>query len=167
MLIVNWYSVFYWISVADGVKSFLDVSSSIFTWGAVILYMIVLVLMLVIAAGEWDDEQDKRSVEDVYRAVKKAAAYALILALVSWMGYVLCPGKKDALIIVAGGAVGNFVIKDSSARQIPSEVMTLLRDKIRSEIREVNLQEPVEDSLGQRTKEELIKIIKEKNSEKN
>jgi hypothetical protein len=85
----------------------------------------------------------------------------IILALVSWMGFAFCPSKKDSLIIVTGGAVGNFVTKDSSAKAIPAEAMTLLRDKIKQEIRELNTT-TVTKKLEDMTKEELLEQLKAK-----
>jgi hypothetical protein len=77
------------------------------------------------------------------------------------MGYIFIPTKKDALIIVAGGAVGEFITSDSSSKQIPYELTSLLREKIKSEISEIRLTGDLSvDTLKEKTKEELIEMIK-------
>jgi hypothetical protein len=164
---MSWYSIFYWITVADGVKSFFDVASNIFSWAAVVT--LIIFILLTVAYGdersnrivrEGDDEDN--SWKYWIDAVRKIMIWTAVLSTITWMGYIFCPSKKDALIIVAGGAVGEFIVSDSSARQIPSEVMTLLRDKIRSEIKEVKLTDQIRDTLQDKTKEELIELLKNK-----
>lgn len=166
MLLTNWYSIFYWISVADGVKSFFDVSSNMFSWFASLA--IITWIMVSVAHATYTgatNQSDMQTTKGLLTAkdwLKTFSYMMLIPAIFTWMGYVFCPSKKDALIIIAGGAVGNFITKDSSASQIPAEAMTLLRDKIRSEIREVNITEGITDTLENKSKEELIKLIKDK-----
>ena len=84
---------------------------------------------------------------------------SITLCLLTWFGYVALPDKKDSMLIIAGGAVGNFITSDSSAKQLPSEVLLLLRSKIKSEILELKT-ESVKDTLAGMSKEELIKTIR-------
>lgn len=175
MLSVNWYSIFYWISVADGVKSFFDQSSNIFTTSAVILSVITIICTIGRAVQVSqnssctpdDDKKDPdiRSWELGRKYATKLLLWSVMLSVASWIGYVFCPSKKDALIIVAGGSVGNFITSDSSAKQIPAEAMVLLRDKIRAEIKDVNGKDVV-DTLENKSKDELIKLIRNKNEQK-
>lgn len=68
------------------------------------------------------------------------------------------------MIIIAGGTVGNFITSDSSAKQLPSEALLLLRTKIKSEIEELKINpiEELKDTLSGKSKEELIKLLKQK-----
>lgn len=161
---MNWYHIFYWISVADGMKEFFI--------GAVILLSIVTGISLIgffvgtynaaDRLSSWGNEdKDYKSSLIWKNAFKRVWSICIFLLAFSWIGYVFIPSKKDCLVIVAGGAVGNFITRDSSAKQIPSEVMTLLRDKIRSEITEVHLVD-IKDTLVSKSKEELMEIIKNK-----
>jgi hypothetical protein len=45
---------------------------------------------------------------------------------------VAVPTKKDAVMILVGGSVVEFMTTDSVARQIPSELLILARNEIQS-----------------------------------
>lgn len=171
---MNWYSVFYWVMVADGVKKFFDTSSDVFTTFAIISFIVFFVTFIAIpvAIGTEETKNDEEDqVNPLIRGWKLVRKYSLrimytslILAMITWMGYIFIPSKKDSLTIIAGGAVGNFITHDSSAKQIPSEVMLLLRAKIKDEINDINTKNIIsnKDTLVGKTKEELIEIIKDK-----
>ncbi len=112
------------------------------------------------------DEEDKtnpavRSLTMARRYVANSFYIALLLALITWIGYVFIPSKKDCYVIVAGGAVGSFIQSDSAAKKIPTEALQLLRDKIREESANISIS-GVTDTLANKSKEELIKLIKDK-----
>lgn len=150
---MNWYKLFYWISAADGIKETLKVFGIV----ATILAGIVLLVYSLCSVNE----DDKQKIANVRRTSRRLLRWMIPLTLFVWIATSLIPSKKDALMIVAGGAVGNFITSDSSAKQIPAEVMNLLREKIRSEINELHTND-VEDTLKGMTKERLIEIIKSK-----
>lgn len=163
---MNWYKIFYWVTVADNIKHFFDIVSNIFTV-AVILgfigYLICFIAHAIMVANK-ESEDDIRGWGIGKKSFAGIFYTALALCLITWVGYVACPAKKDALIIIVGGTVGNFITSDSSTKAIPAEAMMLLRDKIKAEIKEVNLQNLVEDkidTLSGKSKEELLKILKE------
>lgn len=159
---MSWYSIFYWITVADGVKDFFDTFSNIFTF-LTIMSFIALAIAVIYRNSETREGDDKRVSANFWlKNFRKLFIWCFTFAVLTWAGYVFCPNKRDALIIVAGGAVGEFIASDSSAKQIPSEVMTLLRDKIRSEIKEVKLTDQIRDTLQDKTREELIELLKNK-----
>lgn len=166
---MSWYSIFYWITVADRVKEFFDTASGMFSWFASILVIAYIILSLCysVEISENNDKTDAaKALSSAKNVLRRLFSTAFLCAMLTWLGYVFCPSKSDALIIVAGGAVGNFITKDTSARQIPPEVMTLLRDKIRSEIKDIHVKDMVNDNLSDtlksKTKEELIEILKKK-----
>jgi TRAP-type C4-dicarboxylate transport system permease large subunit len=157
---MNWYSIFYWLTVADGVKKFFDVFSNIFTALAAISMILYIIIMIYRASGEVS-EHERDSVNFWVRNFRRLSLWSVILCVITWAGYVFVPSKKDCLVIVAGGAVGNFITKDTSARQIPTEVMTLLRTKIKSEIESVSITD-AKDTLEAMTKEQLIEQLRKK-----
>lgn len=161
---MNWYSIFYWITVADGVKSFFDVFSDVFSWFAVISFVFTIVVYIFLKDENQDrTEKDMASIRYWLTFFRRFTTWMMVLSFITWGGYVFTPTKKDALLIVAGGAVGQFVASDSSAKQIPAEAMTLLRTKIRAEIMELNSPiENIKDTLAEKSKEELIEMLKSK-----
>lgn len=146
---MNWYTVFYWISVADNVK---------FVTAALSVSLGIYVAIASVAAlGIFDNDNFKEwSIGS--RKVFYIFSIAFFINIFLWA---FIPNKRDALIIVAGGTVGNFIASDSSMKQMPSEVTALLRQKIKEEMDEFKTEAIVEDLKG-KTKEELIEILKNK-----
>jgi hypothetical protein len=166
---MNWYTLFYLMSVADSLKSFFATSSTIFTILALLSGVAFVITRIAYSAevGKYGDkDKDAQGLRIASTTVGRLFYTMLTLCLLTWFGYVALPSKKDALIIIAGGTVGNFIQNDSSASKVPSEVMNLLRSKIRSEITELELQTIAEkaqiDTLETKTKEELIQLIQNK-----
>jgi hypothetical protein len=168
---MNWYSVFYWLTVDDVVKKFFDTASDVFTTFTIISLMGFIIMSIGYAnaiSSENSKTEDEDKVNPDIRSWKlgkkifgSVMYISLALALITWCGFIFVPNKKDALLIITGGAVGNFITSDSSAKQIPAEAMTLLRDKIREEIKDVHIKDIIiTDTLKNKTKEELLKIIK-------
>lgn len=167
LLATNWYKIFYWVTVADGVKRFFDVFSDIFTWFAIISFVIYIIMVGIRSEAFIDNklsEKDRASMNFWIKRFGKTFWISMILCMIMWMGYMVTPTKKDALIIISGGAVGNFIVGDSSAKQIPAEMTNLLREKLRSEIKELKegAVSKVVDTFQQKTKEELIELLKQK-----
>ncbi len=177
---MNWYSIFYWLTVADGVKRFLDTASDIFTFFAILTFVILVITMIgkAIQTSSNDVKNDEEEKKDsALRGWNLARSFSaklfypfLILAIITWLGYVMVPSKKDCLLIVAGGAVGNFITSDTSARQLPADVTKFLHMSLKKEISELNddarrelgVQTPKErliDKAKQMTKEELISYL--------
>jgi hypothetical protein len=163
---MNWYQVFYWVTVADGVKSFFDAFSNFF-----MTVMVISMLAWGIAMGVYASNRDSYSMTEgevkEYKfwisSFRKIMIWAMIWTTITWGGYIFCPSKKDAVTIIAGGAVGNFITSDSSARQIPAELTLLVREKMRSEIQELKSDDFLKtDTLASKTKEELIELLKTK-----
>ena len=137
----NWYSVFYWLTVADGVKSFFDVASDIFTWLSVIGLIAYIFAIAFSLSEDSRDNQDKISPE--YLRLRKMFGWIFwgftILSLVSWFGYVAVPTKRDAVMILVGGSVVEFMTTDSVASQIPSELLILAKNEIQSAAEEAKV----------------------------
>ncbi|MEZ4103373.1 MAG: hypothetical protein R3B55_02360 [Candidatus Paceibacterota bacterium] len=177
---MNWYSIFYWLTVADKVKEFFDKASNIFTFFAVVSFIIMVILAIgkniviendEIEVNQENDNPKVKGWESLKSFTKKLFYISLPLSLVTWAGYVLTPSKKDCLLIVAGGSVGNFMTTDKAAKEIPSDVAQFLHLSLREEIqklgtegkKEIGILTTEKDSLIQKarelSKEELIKYI--------
>lgn len=159
---INWYKIFYYISMADGVKHFFDVFSGWFTGFSIISGIAMLIMYITInATDNYDNTERTLKMKTIFRPTSYFFYFSFVMCLITWFGYVALPNKKDSMVIIAGGAVGTFITSDSSARQLPSEALLLLRTKMRSEISELTT-ETVKDTLQELSKEELIKLLKDK-----
>lgn len=156
---MNWYKIFYWVTVADGVKLFFNVFAVIFT----VFFAISIVGYIYCSSEKAGSSYDSDvKTYTVWTAMwKRAFGFCLITMLLCWAGFVFTPTKKDAVMIIAGGAVGNFITSDSSAKQIPAELTLLVREKMRSEIQDLQSDLSV-DTLTSKSKEELIELLKKK-----
>jgi len=63
----------------------------------------------------------------------------LALSLITWMGYVLTPTKKETLLIIAGGGTMNYLTTDSIAKQIPHELSTFVLTELKSMAKEAKV----------------------------
>lgn len=177
---MDWYSIFYWLTVADKVKAFFDTASNIFTFFAVASFIIMFFLVIgknmkveneEITISQENDNDGVKGWESLKGYTKRLFYLSLTLSLLTWMGYVLVPSKKDCLLIVAGGSVGNFMTTDKAAKEIPSDVAQFLHLSLREEIqklgaegrKEIGILTTEKDSLIQKarelSKEEFIKYI--------
>jgi hypothetical protein len=158
---MNWYSIFYWVTVADGVKVFFNVFSVIFTCG----FVLCTIGYFTATSYVSENSQFANAAGWTFwkQAWKKMWMVSVISMPIFWAGYVFCPTKKDAVVIIAGGAIGNFITSDSSAKQLPAELTMLVREKMRSEIKDLKTDSILStDTLAGKTKEELIEILKKK-----
>lgn len=162
---MNWYKIFYWVTVADGVKGFFDTISNVFLFFSVVSFIAYWIVFFSYRNGRDGSEPTEPKLRKEYRfwvtIVRRTFIWCFTLMTITWAAYVFCPSKKDAVIIIAGGAVGNFITSDSSAKQIPAELTLLIREKMRNEINELKA-DVVGDTLASKTKEELIEILKNK-----
>ena len=101
----NWYQVFYWLTVADGVKDFFDVTSNIATFFSVIALIFYIVMIAVTLTSEAKDGEGNLKPEE--RRFRKLAGWIFwgftLVTLTTWFGYVAVPTKKDAVMILVGG----------------------------------------------------------------
>jgi len=170
---MNWYSLFYWMTVADGVKSVFDVASNILTF-FLILGTIFYAIMIGVSADKDNyvkDDSGKKILDPSVLHWKRFSAWffwlSLTFTLITWIGYVATPTKKDCLLIVAGGSTMEFMTTDSSAKQIPHDVMNFLSTELKNMAAEAkvdlgieNQKEKVLESVKTMTAEELIKAMK-------
>lgn len=156
----NFYSLFYWITVSDGVKHLFDVSSNFFT-ALTFFSFVALVITSVgrsVSVSENDlkneNEEKTNSEFRAWESARKLTARLfypfVVLMLITWLGYMMTPTKKDCLLIVAGGAVGNFLTSDTSAKSIPSDITAFLHQGLQNEINSMkdSTKKDIEKQLG-------------------
>lgn len=156
---MNWYKIFYLVSVAD---SLLTVLGTLAIIG--LIWTVINIVAYLIQKSEDGDYQFNKW----HRRANYTAFWIGLICMISW---VLTPSKKDMLLIVTGGTVGNFITSDSSAKAIPSEITTYLHKALKKEIaeldddtkRELDIQTPKEktiDKFKDFTKEQIIDYLK-------
>jgi hypothetical protein len=148
LLSINWYSIFYWLTVSDSVKQFFDTASNIFSWFCVFAFFGTVICSIVrsIAISEYRlTSSEEESVNSDFRSWDSLRLYSrrfffvfLGLAVITWTGFVFTPTKKDCLLIVAGGSVGSFITSDSSTKALPSDVTKYLHLSLKNEINNLN-----------------------------
>lgn len=155
---MNWYTIFYWLTVADNFKAFF------------VTFIVITMAGAIIAGLCWmmgREESDWTNLSNMGRAGKKIFLYFFPFVILFWFLYLFTPSKSDTLLIIAGGSVGNFITSDSNSMAIPADITKFLRIKLQEQIldandevkRQFNIQTPKErliDKAKQMTKEELI-----------
>ena len=156
---MNWYKIFYWLTVSDNVKMTFAIAA--FVSG------LFFVGMTMGAFGIFDN-----SVYEKWSSfTKRMYKLFMVSFLITGTLWVFTPSKTDCLLIIAGGSVGNFISTDSSAQAIPSDITRFLHLQLQSQIagagndmkRQLNMQSPKEklmDKVVDMTKEQIIELMK-------
>jgi len=121
---MNYTKLFYWLTVADNAKTMFVVFMTVFT----IIAIISTLWFLFDRSGEDLSCEDNKGAE----RAKKWMWWSYPLMIVFWSLYVFTPNKKDALLIVAGGQTMQFLTTDSTAKQIPHDVLNFVSAELRS-----------------------------------
>ena len=149
---MNWYTIFYLFGLSDKI--------AIVTGTIAIIFSIIGGIATFIYIGmRWDNYADiDTSLSG--KCMKVFVPWA-VLSVFIWT---FVPDKKDMLLIIAGGSVGEFVVSDDNAKEIPADITRFLRTEILTATSELNLKkelgiETVEDKLQKKTKQELINML--------
>lgn len=158
---MNWYKIFYWLTVADSFKTAVGVVSIV----AGILMVVLTVVLLIGSAAE-----DVKYVDwqPITKRLYKGSAFLFFFFGLIW---IITPTKTDCLLIIAGGSVGNFITSDSSSKAIPHDISKFLHMGLQKQIsdlsdeakRELGMQTPKEkliDKVKDLSKEQLIEYLK-------
>ena len=150
---MNYFSIFYWLTVADQAKVF-------FLVFAIVLSVIGIVTM-IINLGAFDHDDEDRKV------ARKWVFWSWPLMILFWALWIFTPAKKDALLIVAGGGALNYLTTDSAAKSIPHELSTFVLTELKSmseqakvEIDVRTTKEKALDEAKKMTTEELLAKMK-------
>lgn len=131
---MNWYKIFYLLSMADNLRGV--------AWFFLVIFVIVVIISLVIFFNLNDKADHAPAIRWLWRSI--------LISFILSMVLVLTPSKKDTLLIIAGGGTMEFLSSDSTAKQIPHEVLNYLK---------VELQDMAADarvSLGVKSQKEKI-----------
>jgi hypothetical protein len=90
---------------------------------------------------------------NVISAARKWTFFTWPILIVFWLLWIFTPSKRDSLFIVAGGGVVNYLAQDSTAKQIPHELLEFTRVNLLNLAQDANVQLEVN--------EQKAKIIKE------
>lgn len=153
---MNYYSVFYWLTVADGVKEVFDTFSNIFTFLTVVSFIVYAILIGVSIESKAKQSNDYEDTVRWRKFVGKFYWTSQIICIITWLGWVFTPTKKDCMLIVAGGAVGNFITTDTSAKAIPADITKFLHLSLNKEIDDLQkeVKTDIRKELGVQTQKE-------------
>lgn len=121
-----WYKLFYWITVAERVQNFILTMAVCMTIGLAISGIVYWVYKVRAIASGYQVEENKTYA----RWARNAFRVFIPLFFVFWFLEIAVPSKSDTVLILAGGAVGQFVTSDSSAKKLPSDITMFLHEKI-------------------------------------
>jgi hypothetical protein len=123
---MNYQKLFYWISVADQAKTFFITVA--------IITSLIGVLSFLNAMGAFDNDVDER------KNARKWTFFSWPIMLLFWGLWIFTPDKKDSLFIVAGGGAMNYLSQDSTAKQIPHELLEFTKVNLQNLAAEAKVQ---------------------------
>ena len=122
----NYQYLFYWMTVADNARAFFIVCVFIFT----LIAVIATICNFIFAADGWDSSNTKDDNLKGQAIARSWIRYSVPFAVLFWSLLIFTPSKRDALLIVAGGGVLNYLSSDSTAKTIPKELLTFAKTEI-------------------------------------
>lgn len=162
---MNWYKIFYLFSIADKI-------GTVFGWLTIIFGIWLFINLILLIPS--DDSKDKWKPEDwkIWRKSFYSSLFPFLIAIILWT---FIPNKKQMVIIIAGGAVGEYILNDENAKEIPSDIFRLLRKEILEATDDIdNLEvkalvgdkiKTEKEKLMEKSKEELVKMLEESKEE--
>ncbi len=138
---MNWYRLFYWITVAENAKVFFIVFTTVFS-------VISVIATLVFIFGR--DDGGKCPKDGWGERAKKWMWWGYPFMIFFWGLFIFTPNKKDTLLIIAGGGTMNFLTTDSVSKQIPRELSTFVVSELK------NMAKEAEVDLGVLTQKDKI-----------
>jgi len=112
---MDYTKLFYWLVVANNAKAFFVTFIIIFT-----------IISVVATIAFFANAENTNDARDNQRMSRKWMWWSYPFMVLFWALFVFTPSKKDALLIVAGGQTLNYLTSDSTARQIPHEVLNFV-----------------------------------------
>lgn len=157
---MNWYKIFWYFTIADNLKTicaWLSIVSSVF-----------FVVFVIVRLASIDNTAAKFF--ELSRPARTTFFISLFLGIGNLFLWSILPSKKDALVIIVGGTVGNFVTTDSSSAKIPADLTRYLHNYMQREIsnldsetkKDLGLETPKDkflEKVKQMSKDEVIKLI--------
>lgn len=146
---MNWYQIFYLVSLGDGLIDFFDTLSNWMTFFAIVSFIFYLVMWIVSVASYVDDNGITDDIEYAakakgFRRLRRFSGFMfwgfLLLTIISWLAYVAIPTKKESLLIIAGGGAMQYLTTDSVGKQLPKEAMTFVVTELRQLSKEAKVE---------------------------
>lgn len=140
----NYQSLFYWMTVADQAKIFFVIVA--------VVMSIIGIISLLIALGAFTESYEYKSEREVARrqTARKWVFFSWPFMILFWTLWIFTPTKGDALLIVAGGGAMNYLANDSTAKQIPHELIEFTKLNLQ------NMAQEAKVSLGIQSQKEKI-----------
>jgi len=127
---MNWYLIFYLFSIVDNLGTFFGWMVTIFTIITLVSWF-VFIIYKCCANGFGDERKEETEENKQDLAIqRKWVKFSTVFFIIFWMFYIITPTKKDMLLIIAGGSVGEFVANDSSAQKLPADITRFLHAEI-------------------------------------
>lgn len=149
---MNWYKLFYWLTVADNAKTMFIVFTALFT-------LIAVIATIAYLSNHDDEDNQKMS--------RKWMWWSYPFMILFWSLFIFTPSRKDALLIVAGGGTMEFLTTDSTAKQIPHElsnfVVTELKnmgEEAKVELQVMSQKDKILDEAKKMTSDQLLQRMK-------
>jgi hypothetical protein len=119
------YAKMYWLTRLDNLNTIF------------VLFLIAGVIMLFIVIMPWLILESKE-LEKSKRKLYKLKIVGIIFIIVGIIGTSFCPTKKDAIEIIAGGKVIDFVQQDTSLNQIPAQSTKIITNYLNNIIKDID-----------------------------
>ena len=154
---MDFYKLFYLMVLGDKL-------STLFGWIGVLSTVFLILNVIILAQTKHLKIEDSMSETWFvqFNFLKKLFSITCPLFLTFWC---LLPNKKEAVLIIGGGYVGNFITNDSSSKRLPSDIVYFLRSNLQLAAKEAQVEInnlTQKDTLQDKSKEELIKLLKQK-----
>lgn len=127
---MNWYQIFYLFSIANKLGTFFGWMVTIFTLITLVSWVIFIIYKCYSNGFLLDDKKEDKADRENLAIQRKWVWFSTTFFVIFWMLYILTPTKKDMLLIIAGGSVGQFVASDSSAQKLPADITRFLHAEI-------------------------------------
>lgn len=127
---MDYTSLFYWLTVADNAKTFFITFMTIFT-----IISAVSTLWFIV-----DRDSDNWSENEASKKARKWMWWSYPFMILFWSLFIFTPSKRDALLIVAGGQTMNFLSSDSTAKQIPHDVLNFVSVELQNMAKEAKME---------------------------
>lgn len=152
---MSYTEIFYWLTVADNAKTF-------FGTFAIFFSVVFVLTQLIRIFSHVDGTPDV----DFITRLNKWTWYSTPLLLLFLSLWIFTPSKKDALLILAGGTVLDYMANDEQAKEIPTNVFKFVNSSLETWAKEAEVELGVyneKDKLLDKVKDlsavELIELI--------
>lgn len=144
---MNWYSIFYWLSVAQNARAFFITGTVVFT----IIFVVSMIWYFLMNAD--GDEKERNN-------ARTWSFWSGGFGVFFWLLLVFTPSRRDTLLIIAGGGAMEFLTTDSTARQLPHELTSFVVGELRLLATDAKV-----ELLSSNAKENILREAKELTTE--